>query len=500
MATKRFYELCEQGNKDLIHKQYEVIKNEKHLTTLLLTGIQYASKTCDPHLITWFLSLKPSSNIFTFFSDQRPYIKFNNKLKIDLFCIASKNNNLKLAQYLFVQIEQFPQELFINVFNDVFKLGHIDVVMWMYSIYNFKELLLTNEIILECCKSDNINIFRWICSVCNILAILILCFECACESGAINIAIFLHQVYPEIINCELGQITNKLLVKSNINKVFKWISTFYQINYTPFQTYEYTKNLIEHNSIETLLFLINSDFVFPCECYNTLLKYACCNTNCINLITTAITKISDFTNVNIDDIYLTTCCIGNYEVTRFLQENFAINIRKHNDLEFMYNCVLLTNSDVNKLNNDIVLYVETNVLNHKYINKAKITIDRLRLVMWMSSICADYKIIMNTESMNNEIKNISVDLLITKAVKSHKAKNTFKSIGILGIKKTLDHKISHDTMCFCCLDLCENLIYTNCKHYMCFDRMLEWFGKPNTFCKCPLCLQLIIFSECQIVN
>lgn len=500
---EQFFALCSKGQTDLIWKQYEIIKRDKNIKNVLIDGIRFASKTGDPNLITWFLSLKPESTIFTFFSDQTPYIKLDNKFKIDLFIISAKNNNVVLAEFLFAQIAKLDQELFITLFNDVCKLEKLSVAIWMYSICNFREKLFLNESVFECCKHDKIIIVEWICSVYDVTPIIHLCFEYACEFDAINVTLFLHQKYNTIMNFDLNLIINKLLLNMNINKVFKWIVTFNKINYGEFQTTKYIERLLDNDKTDVLLYLINcEEFMFPVECYHTLLKYTCCNSNCTNLMTTAIVKINDLSNVNIDEIYFVTCCLGNYEAARFLHENFKLNIRKHNDVEFAYNCIV--SFGINSVqNSNIISYVETTILNYKYLNKTKIVINRKQIIMWLASLCSDY-IILSDKNNLDTIKCVKINTLFERAYNSYKNNNIQKAIDIVGIKTNSNYKISDDNTCLICLDTCNRLILTNCGHHVCLIGLFDWLNKKRLtdlyLNVCPLCSQLIIFPECQIIN
>lgn len=498
-----FLKACEHGKYDDIYKHYKTVKHEENIKDLLLSGIRNASKNGTPQLIKWFVNLKSEPTIFSFFSEQVPYVKFDNLLKMQIFNIATINNNVVLAEFIFPQITNFKQEEFIRLFNDVCKLEYIEMIKWMYSICNFRDKLLLDETIIECCSNDKINTVTWIVSNCNMMSTINLCFEYACEYDAINIVLFLHKNYNSTMNFDLNFIINKLLFNMNINKVFKWITTFNKINYAEFQTVKYIEQLLEHNKIEILLYLINcEEFIFPVECYYMLLKYTCCNTNCTNLITTALTKIYDFSNVNIDDIYFTTCCLGNYEVARFLQENFKINIRKHNDIEFAYNFIV--SCGINDICNlGIMSFVETNILNYKYLNKAKIIINRKQMVMWLASLCSDYIIISDKNDLD-AIKCVKINTLFEKAYNSHKNKNTQKAIDIIGIKTNVNYNLSNENTCLICLETCDKLILTNCGHNVCLDGLFDWLNKKKLTSSClyvcPMCSQLIVFSECQIIN
>jgi len=108
--------------------------------------------------------------------------------------------------------------------------------------------------------------------------------------------------------------------------------------------------------------------------HNELLKFACCNTNDVEFIENMLLKINNFSTINIDDIYFTVCCSGNYEISRFLKENFNVNIRKHNDIEFAYNFSL--HYKCKNVNSELIKFVESNVLNCKYLNMNKIKINR----------------------------------------------------------------------------------------------------------------------------
>lgn len=501
--TDSFLKACEIGTQQEIYNSYGIIKNDTNIKKIMEEGFKILCKSQKISLVLWYLRLKPDPTIFTFMKNQKPYVKLTNEIKKCGFEIAMKHENIELGQYFFLSMEFFDKQLFKKIFKNACLNNLIQVLDWQYMNYDFQNELLDYETIYECCKNDVLNSIIWLYSKYNLSEIVVVCFEHACESDSINVATWTYQKYLED-TYDLSNIITKLFLAGNLTKVLEWFSTIEKISLDENTTIHIVKSLIQHSHIELLRWIaLSGKIKLDDNCYALYLQYYCYNTVDIDMITQLITCVSDVSLLNLSNIYFVACCLGNYDVARFIQENFNINIRKHNDIEFEYNCInLLPENKINSNNRyvQILKFVHENVIVHfgECKNIQNIKLNRFKISCWLSSLTSDYNIIVNTNTRTCE--EFSLSRLSEKALNSYANNNVCKAMGILGMEKITCHIICEDTTCLYCLELCENLVLTNCKHYMCLQKLLEWVNQKNNICKCPLCNQLVIFNECKIIN
>lgn len=442
-----FIKLCSKGNIDSI-KLFTQHISQKNLFFPSLTGFTY---------------------------------KFDNITYICAFENALVNNNVNVAINLKNSLDNSINNCIYTIHKKCCLNVALDSIAYLNDNY---ENLINVSLIKECCELDLLKSVQLLISIYNVNDKIQQLFLHSCINNSLNTVkwfFFTHNCtvnttnFREIIvQCTSTQILDYLKIVQNI---------IFSVNYVE----ELIKYVINNNAImlnDKVNWLLNLvDDNTKQKIIDWLLIYLFCEHDDPQNMDTL-----SFYNIDkciIEKIYFYACATGNINSAKKLQSKYNINIRKHNDTEFLLLATIFLD-DMDQYNNILNKYSD---LNYELIKNKTKKYNVKKTLRWLQSICQDYCL------FNNEI---SVTTLFEKAQCCYANKNIDKSIDILQIK----HVNLQDTCneeCLYCLETCKKLIKMNCGHFMCIQSMFIWFNK-NKYYSCPTCSKMIIFPECIIIN
>ena len=494
MSNINFLESCDKGNEIEIINNYNLIKSDQNIIILIHEGFVRSCKLGDLKLIKWFLDLKKTAlfGLTTLFNITYISNK-HNSIILTAFNTACVHNNITVVKYLIDKFDiNIEHENAYNLFKMCCYNNSLESINWLLSRYDTK--LINKNLILNCCKKDILEVIILFSTLHNFKDNITEYFNEACKNNSVNVAIWIYNKYSNEYQFDLIDIFNELFSECNSFQILQWIYSTCNINISEYVNSDTIKTIIDKNNKIKIIWILNLDNSFCIdEHIDVLLKYACCMCNDHNLATLLITHTKNRNVINIDDLFFYTCCSGNYECANWIHTNFPINIRKHNDVEFVVICQKLL-YDVNDKNYLNILDDYSNINKNYICDNTNSEHNLYKTLNFLVNLCSDYSISLK----NEELVTFKLTTIFDKAYKSYDSGNISRAIDILGIKKIKQDNF--DTIsCLCCLDVCEYLIETNCKHYICASKIIEWLKNKKIY-SCPMCSQMIVFKNCSIIN